>query len=248
VQDDRLDLEVSNSAMGNDPISQAKMLEVEYQFDGRVYTVAVREHDRLLIPTSQQAEDASRSDRRDTAAPDQPSGRFLTLDGSQIRISYPDNWQTSGRGDAMTLTPRGGLVDDGEGNQALAYGVIVNLFEPRRAGDGQRLQGPGWGTGSGQDSEERLELATDELVQELRLSNRNMRVIRHPEATRVDGEPARSTYLSNDSPVGGRETDWLVTLERPDGLLFLVFAAPEREFQRYESVFHEMLRSVRIKR
>jgi hypothetical protein len=64
----------------------------------------------------------------------------------------------------------------------------------------------------------------------------------------VDGDRALSTYLSNDSPVGGRETDWLVTLEHPDGLLFLVFTAPEREFQRYEDAFHEMLRSVRIKR
>jgi hypothetical protein len=75
-----------------------------------------------------------------------------------------------------------------------------------------------------------------------------MRVIRYREDIRVDGDRALSTYLSNDSPVGGRETDWLVTLEHPDGLLFLVFTAPEREFQRYEDAFHEMLRSVRIKR
>jgi hypothetical protein len=86
------------------------------------------------------------------------------------------------------------------------------------------------------------------LVQELRLSNRNMRVIRYREAIWVDGQRALSTYLSNDSPVGGRETDWLVTVERPDGLLFIVFTAPEREFQSYESTFHQMLRSVRINR
>jgi hypothetical protein len=65
---------------------------------------------------------------------------------------------------------------------------------------------------------------------------------------KVSGDRALSTYLSNDSPTGGRETDWLVTAETPEGLLFLVFTAPEREFQRYEGTFHEMLRSVRIKR
>jgi hypothetical protein len=75
-----------------------------------------------------------------------------------------------------------------------------------------------------------------------------MRVIRHGEAIRVDGAPALSTYLSNNSPVGGRETDWLVTVEYPEGLLFLVFTAPEPDFQSYEGPFHEMLRSVRIKR
>jgi len=54
-----------------------------------------------------------------------------------------------------------------------------------------------------------------------------MRVIRYREAIRVDGATALSTYLSNDSPIGGRETDWLVTLECRDGLLFIVFTAPE---------------------
>jgi hypothetical protein len=82
----------------------------------------------------------------------------------------------------------------------------------------------------------------------LRLSNRNMRVTRYREGIRVDGDRALSTYFSNDSPVGGRETDWLVTVEHPDGLLFIVFTAPERDFQGYESAFREMLRSVRIKR
>jgi hypothetical protein len=35
----------------------------------------------------------------------------------------------------MIQTPRGGLVDDGNGNQALAYGVIINIFEPHPDGD-----------------------------------------------------------------------------------------------------------------
>ena len=188
-------------------------------------------------------------DRRATGTtPDWPSERFVGVENSLLRITHPDNWQTHGQGDAMTLTPHGGLIDDEQGNQALAYGVIVNLFEPRSGDYGQPLQPRGYTPGSGQDAATRLDRSTDELVQELRLSNRNMRVIRYREVTRVDGDRALSTYLSNDSPVGGRETDWLVTVEHPDGLLFLVFTAPEREFQRYESAFHEMLRSVRIKR
>ena len=183
-------------------------------------------------------------------APDRPSGRFVSVNNALLRISHPDNWQAHGQGDAMTIAPRGGLIADGQGHQALAWGVIVNIFEPRATSYAQRLQGAGYEQGSRQDSAAvgRLEHSTDQLVQELRLSNRGMRVIRYGEAIGVDGDSALSTYLSNDSPGGGRETDWLVTLERPDGLLFFVFTAPERDFQRYEGAFHEMLRSVRIKR
>jgi hypothetical protein len=76
-----------------------------------------------------------------------------------------------------------------------------------------------------------------------------MRVLRRQGSINVNGATGLSTYLTNDSPVqgGGRETNWLVTLPRPDGLLFMVFAAPEREFQSYENTFEQMLYSVRVK-
>ena len=193
---------------------------------------------------------SARDDRRPTSTttPDRPSDRYVGVDNNLLRINHPDNWQTYGQGDAMTITPRGGLIADGQGNQALAYGVIVSLFEPRANAYGQQLQGRGYGQDSTQDAATRLDQSTDQLFEDLRLSNRNLRVTRYREAIRVDGDRALSTYLSNDSPVGGRETDWLVTVEHPDGLLFIVFTAPERDFQGYESAFREMLRSVRIKR
>jgi beta-barrel assembly-enhancing protease len=202
---------------------------------------------RSLSGTSQQGRDATSASTGTTV--ERPSTRFVPVENAFLRIEHPDNWQARGQGDAMTITPPNGLVSDGQGNQAMAYGLIVNLFEPRAYSNyGQRLQGPGYGEGSASAATSRLDQATDELVQELRLSNRNMRVIRHREVIRVDGNQALSTYLSNDSPLGGRETDWLITLERPEGLLFLVFAAPERDAQRFEGTFHQMLRSVRIKR
>jgi hypothetical protein len=75
-----------------------------------------------------------------------------------------------------------------------------------------------------------------------------MRVIRYREEVRVDGDRALSTYLSNDSPTGGRETDWLVTLERPEGLLFMVFVAPDEDVPHYEATFQTMVRSIRMAR
>lgn len=249
VVDNRLDLKVDNSAMGGDPISRSKSLQLRYQFDGRAYDVKVRENQQLSIPTAQQVSDSNRRVGSGSGpASDWPSERYESTENALMRINYPDNWQAHGQGDAMTITPRNGLVDDGRGNQAMAYGLIVNIYEPRgRAGYGQQLQGPGFGQGSGQQSVTLLEQFTDELVQEFRLSNRHMRVIRRGESIGVDGRQALSTYLSNDSPIGGRETNWLITMQRPDGVLFLVFTAPDRDFRGYENAFRQMLYSVRIK-
>ena len=247
VQNDRLNLQVNSSSMGGTSSRDgARTLRVRYQWAGRDYDVTVAENQRLSIPTDQQMNESAGGAG---APPDWPSGRFVAAENSFLRINHPDNWQVHGQGDALTITPRGGLIDDGQGNQALAYGAIVNIFEPRGSNySGQQLEGPGYGQRAGQTSATRLEQSTDQLVQELRLSNRNMRVIRYREVIRVDGAQALSTYLSNDSPVGGRETDWLVTMECPEGLLFIVFTAPEPDVQRYEGTFHEMVRSVRIKR
>lgn len=180
-----------------------------------------------------------------TTRPERPSNRTKVFQNSVLRIEYPENWQTHGQGDAATITSRGGLVDDGNGNQALAYGILINIFEPHPDGVGQSLQG-----GRRQPSEASLGEATDRLVEALQRSNRNMRETRDRELIRIDGDAALSTHLSNDSPIAGagRETNWMITLQRPEGLLFIVCVAPERDFQNYESTFQQMLRSVRINR
>lgn len=63
----------------------------------------------------------------------------------------------------------------------------------------------------------------------------------------VNGQAAHSTYLANESPTGGRETNWLVTVKLPEGLLFLVFVSPDSEFRNYEDTFQKMLHSVRFR-
>lgn len=174
------------------------------------------------------------------------SGATQVYENSILSVNYPGNWQAFGQGDAFTIAPSGGMVQDSNGNQALAYGVVVSMFEPHYVGQyGQQLQGPG-GAQSGQLS---VESATDQLVQELRQSNRNLRVVRRHEQISLSGARGLSTYLSNDSPLpnGGRETNWLVTVPRAAGLLFFVFTAPEREFQNFENAFQQMLYSVRLK-
>jgi predicted Zn-dependent protease len=248
VQNNQLNLQVNNSTMGGDPSrGQLKTLWIKYQWADRTYDVAVQENQRVSIPTQQQQREIG---SQSGSQPEWPSDRFVSFQNSVLSINHPDNWQAYGQGDAATIAPRGGMVNDGNGNQALAYGVIVNIYEPQLERYNQQLQGPDYGQGAGQgsrqDSRALLMEATDQLVQELRLSNRNMRVVRSREDISVNGSDALSTYLSNDSPIGGRETNWLVTVQRPDGLMFLVFTAPDRDFQNYEGTFQQMLYSVRI--
>lgn len=219
-----------------------------YNTDSREFDQIKRYVQGLSAPRTNQLQ--SQQQQSAPGRPDWPSDRFVSVENSLLRINHPDNWKAYGQSDAITIAPSGGLVDDGNGNQALAYGVIVNIFEPPRVNSyGRQLQGPGYGQGAGQSGATLLEGNTDQLIQEFRLSNRNMRVVRSREAINVGGERGLSTYLSNDSPIqgGGHETNWLITLPRPEGLLFLVFTAPERDFQAYENTFQQMLYSVRLK-
>jgi hypothetical protein len=103
VQNGRLNLVVNNSSMGSNPTNQAKQLQLRYRWDNRTYDVTLRENDRLMIPTDQQ--------NRDTASgvgADWPSERFVIVENSLLSISHPDNWQSHGQGDALSITPRGG--------------------------------------------------------------------------------------------------------------------------------------------
>ena len=73
-----------------------------------------------------------------------------------------------------------------------------------------------------------------------------MRVVRKPGRVRLNGQPALSTYLSNASPMGGEETDWLITVLRPDGLLYFVCVAPQAEYDNYDKTFVAILDSLRL--
>jgi hypothetical protein len=96
-------------------------------------------------------------------------------------------------------------------------------------------------------SERALENATQALIQELNKTNPGLQVTREPARVQLNGQPGLSTYLSNDSPVGGQETDWLVTVLQPEGLVSFLCVAPKAAYPEYEKTFNAMLDSVRFK-
>lgn len=163
--------------------------------------------------------------------PAKPSANFAVYSGSGFSMKYPDNWQKAEGENAIAFTPEGGVVQDRSGKAAVAYGMIINLTD----------------TQLDPKNSNALDAATEHFIEELQRSNPGMRVARKSERITLNRERALSTYLKNDSPTGGAETDWLITVMRPDGLLSFVCVAPESEYPEYDRTFEAMLDSVRFK-
>ena len=68
-----------------------------------------------------------------------------------------------------------------------------------------------------------------------------------PQSAKVDGRNATITAFSNSSPFQGQtETDVLVTVDRPDGLFYILFIAPQGDFKNAEGPFQNMVKSIHI--
>jgi beta-barrel assembly-enhancing protease len=157
-----------------------------------------------------------------------PSGNMRQYQGSGFSISHPDNWEVFG-GDSgsVTIAPRAGLVQDRSGGVAVGYGVIASYAN---AHDNSNLRN-----------------ATEDLIAQLRQSNPAMQVSGNPKRANVGGQSALVTTLYNQSPLGGREVDMLVTVQGRDGLFYMVFIAPENDFRSTQRVYEQMLSSVRLR-
>ncbi|HKF25696.1 MAG TPA: M48 family metallopeptidase, partial [Candidatus Acidoferrum sp.] len=150
------------------------------------------------------------------APPPAPSERVTAYQNASLSLSYPDNWKRFGGDDnSAVFGPESGVVNDGSGHAALAYGLTVGSVI------GQGTDGNG------------LESATQGFVNDLQKTNPNMKITRQAQSVKLNERPALSTYLVNDSPGGGKETDWIVTVARPDGMMYFVCTAPEGDFEIY---------------
>ena len=160
----------------------------------------------------------------------QPAVSLRNFSHRDFEISYPENWQVFGdRNSAVTLAP-----PDGVAQNAVAYGVMINTFQP-------------------EDSNASLDQATHELLASLRQSNPDLRQIGHDETIRVNGVAGKSVDLIGNSPLRdqsgrpGQERDWLVALMRTDGtLLYVVSIAPDKDFESLRPTFEQMLKSLRM--
>jgi beta-barrel assembly-enhancing protease len=160
------------------------------------------------------------------ARPAQPSSRMAVFRGRDLEFQYPENWRASEGSDSILIVPDNGFV-----SSDLAYGMTIGTFTP----PGTRIDNT------------TLANATDQLIEYLRQSNPNIRMVRTVGRIRVDGAEAMVVDFTNDSPVGGNETDWMVTVLGPNGLLrYFLGVAPELDFRSYRPVFERIVASVRF--
>ncbi|MCI0349487.1 MAG: M48 family metalloprotease [Acidobacteriales bacterium] len=158
-----------------------------------------------------------------------PSDNFRELQHSAFSIAYPENWEAMGnRNSAVTIAPRAGVSEN-----AIAYGVVISGVRPQ----------------SGQS----LTDVAAQIYDGLRQSNPQIRAADSPRSVTVNGAPAVVVNLIGPSPLAagdGRpavERDMLVAVQRPDGLvIWMLFIAPERDFQALSPAFQKMLESLRV--
>jgi beta-barrel assembly-enhancing protease len=161
-----------------------------------------------------------------SAAPAPPSGNFVDYQGNAYALKVPENWKKYEDNGSVTFAPDGGISQKG----GLAYGMIVSVNQVQA-----------------DTGEHALENATQALIQELSKTNPGLQVAREPARVQLNGQPGLSTYLSNDSPAGGQETDWLITVLRAQGLVSFLCVTPKAAYPDYERTFTAVLDSVRFK-
>jgi hypothetical protein len=155
--------------------------------------------------------------------PPAPSTRLTDFQGAGVQFRHPDNWKPVLQGTNVTLAPAGGVV---QGN--LAYGMIIDVFQAQNARN--------------------LDEATAQYLESLRKGNPSMKVVRSRIAARVDGQTAQLTEVANDSPVGGQETDTIITVMRSSGdLQYFVQVAPAKELRQYQAAFRAIMDSIKLR-
>jgi beta-barrel assembly-enhancing protease len=165
----------------------------------------------------------------------EPSGSMKTMQHSAYTVQYPSNWQAYGDGNStVTIAPQGGVGQDPSGQSAIAYGVIIDGFDS-------------------ENQEDTLDQETHALIQSLQHANPQLRQVGRDEDIRVNGVPAKSADLVGVSPITDssgarqRERNWLVSMRMGNGsLVYLVFIAPQNDYNRLRPTFEQMLRTFRL--
>ena len=150
-----------------------------------------------------------------------------------IKISHPDNWPVTlpeQQGQFVTIAHQAGVT-----NRGVGYGVLLNGAPGPQ---GQRVS---------------IDEMTVQLIKQIQQSN-ELEQLGAPEPLTVGGVEGRSTFLRSPSPFpdsNGQtqpERDWLVTVPMRDGsMVFMLFVAPQADFDRLEPTYQAMVKSVQFR-
>jgi len=159
----------------------------------------------------------------------QVTGRSQTYQGGGVAFSYPEGFEKQGDGsNGVTLAPRAGVVQGQGGASAIGYGIIA-------------------GASQVQGGQVNLDRDTQAFLQQVSQSNQNVKVEQQPQKIVIDGSNAYVTTLSSESPFPNtREIDVVITVDRGSALYYFIFVSPQNDYQRFESVYQSVARSIRF--
>ena len=159
-------------------------------------------------------------------------GSLVQLQGTRFSIGHPSCWKSApDQAGGATIAPEGGVAASG-----VTYGAVIG-FEKQ--------------TGDGVGDAASLKAATDVLYKRLSQENGGLQQVGQLRELTIGRQIADSVELRGRSAVvdGGTqlaERDWLITVARPDGdLNYIVFVAPEPDFETLRPIFTEMMKSFR---
>ena len=156
-----------------------------------------------------------------------PSSEFTETRQNGFAIGYPANWTSAAGQNSLTIAPKAGVAQG-----AIAYGAIVSTAQDAKAGS--------------------LDQVARDLIQNLQQSNPGMRQTGDIRTLQVNGASAREVDLTGNSPIQRNgaplpERDRLVIAPGTEGAyVYLIFIAPERDFDALQPTFRKMLDSLRL--
>jgi peptidase M48-like protein len=161
-----------------------------------------------------------------TPAP--PPREWRMLNGSLFAVAFPANWSVYGQSSPLTIAPPDGLQKAANGAVLMSSGVTMDYFDP----------GPNMSLGTG----------TLKLIAYLHERDPNLQwqSTQQQKSVRVGQSDGLVTALHGTSPSGAPEADVLVTVSRPQGLFWALFASPQQSFPQFQRAFEQMISSIRF--
>ncbi len=152
-----------------------------------------------------------------------PQGTWQSLQGDGFTISYPGNWKAAVSGAGGLIAPPGGVGAQNE----IGYGVLSGRFKPLQPGE--------------------TAAETDQLTAQLKQQNPQLKPGAASDVV-VNGVRGRSLEATNSGAAGGgTERDWIVAVPEPAGTLrYLVFVAPEADFNALRPTYERMLGTLKL--
>jgi hypothetical protein len=156
-----------------------------------------------------------------------PSTRYRTVSaGNALRLQVPDNWRQLGGDNELTFVPEG-AYGQVQGQFVFTHGVQVGVTRA----DGNNLR-----------------QATDQYLSELTQGNRNLRMTGGYRREYVGNREGLSVVLNNVNEVTRRNEVITVYTTRLRGgdLFYMVAVAPRDEYNSYQRVFQNIVRTVEL--